>query len=165
MTILAAAIIVTRSLALTRHQIGLRFPALRNWPFSVAVVFTGLGLGWVEYQIIHPDSLVDTSQIGSWLVPIGAIMFTAGLMEEFVFRGILQATTQAAFGPIVSIIYVGALFAVLHIGHPTLLNTAFAFAVGLYFGLVTLKTESLLAVVFAHGVLNVTALVILPMAT
>jgi membrane protease YdiL (CAAX protease family) len=100
-----------------------------------------------------------TRQQAWW--PALILLVATGFGEELVFRGVMQSASADALGKM-AILYVAAVFAVLHIGYKSAPDVAFAFIVGLFFGWVVARTQSLLGVTLCHGTLNVMLYVIVP---
>ncbi len=133
----------------------------KGWPFQLLFALVGFGLGYAEFVILKPASPLTTT--AWWDIAIGCfILFVfTGFLEEFIFRSLLQVTGIQLFGP-VAIWIVSLLFGILHIGYFSLIDVAFASAVGLVFGYFALKTRSLLGISLAHGITNITLYIILP---
>jgi membrane protease YdiL (CAAX protease family) len=155
---IVAALLVARTLGLSRHDIGL---TVRNLPLQLLVGALGVGLGIAEYLILKPDALVDelTWQQAWW--PAVILLVATGFGEELVFRGVMQSASADALGK-ATILYVAIVFAALHVGYKSTLDVAFVFLVALFFGWVVARTGSLLGVSLCHGIANVVLYVIVP---
>ncbi len=142
---------------------------LRAWPVQILVGVLGLGLGYLEYQILMPQPLVSALTWQLALLPATLVFFSTGFVEEFIFRGVMQKSATDYFG-VWGIIYVTLIFAVLHLGWvvgPDVSPLArwdilFVFAVGLFFSWVVRKTGSLLGVALCHGIINVMLFFVVP---
>jgi hypothetical protein len=158
MPIFLAAFATVRYFRLPRERFGLR----ASWSWGQWVVgLTGLGLGYVEYIILRPNPLVsETSFLAVFEALLILVIFT-GLAEEVIFRGLMQHATERVFGG-VGVIYVAAIFAVLHLGYRSLSDLIFVFLVALYFGYYVRRTRSILGVTLAHGLTNVSLFLIFP---
>jgi CAAX prenyl protease-like protein/helix-turn-helix protein len=121
----------------------------------------GLGLGALEYYILAPAPLVSSFSWGTIGLAALSLMVFTGLMEELLFRGLLQAVAQPVLGGW-SIVYVSLLFATLHIGQLSALELVFAFGVGLLFAQLVRWSGSILGVALAHGMTNITLFLIMP---
>src|SRR5665648_271714 len=142
-----AAIFAARAGRLSRADLGLKWG---NLPFQFLVSLTGIGLGYLEYRILTPEPLVaalNWEQI--WLPALILLVFT-GLLEEFVFRGLLQYTAMRSLGW-AGLIYSAAVFSVLHMGYKSWQDLVFVFGVALLFGWVVRRSGSILGVSIAHG--------------
>lgn len=155
----AGAIVVMRQVGLSRRDVGMTL----NRPLVQALLFpVGALLGLTEYMILRPAPL--ESQLTAAAVSVSALVFfaTTGLVEEWVFRGVLQKVMGDRFGWL-GLIYTSALFTVLHLGFLSLLDLGFVFAVAMLFAWVVKSTGSLLGVTLAHGLTNISLYVILPL--
>jgi hypothetical protein len=88
------------------------------------------------------------------------LVFT-GLLEEFIFRGLIQRSALENLGRR-GLLYGAALFAVLHLGYRSALDVIFVFGVALFFGWVVVRTGSILGVTLSHGLTNVALYLFIP---
>jgi hypothetical protein len=81
---IVAALLVARTLGLTRYDLGLTLGAI---PVQLAIGALGVGVGIAEYFILKPDPLIDelTWQQAWW--PALILLVATGFGEELVFRG------------------------------------------------------------------------------
>jgi uncharacterized protein len=161
--LLAAAWAAARACGYSREELGVRM----EWrPLAVAITIlvgsSGIGLGYVEYRILHPESLVDELTTLQVLMVSVTLFIGTGFTEELIFRGLLQIAGGELFGFVAGIIYASALFSVLHIGHRSLLNIGYVFLVALAFGAIARRTRSLVGVTIAHGLTNICLFVLFP---
>ena len=148
--LLAAALVTTFIAGYKITDIGLNFKA-----FSVqfAVASTRFLFGVTEYFILKPSPLITKFTWQEiWLSAL-VLLMTTGLVEEVIFRSVLQRTAIAVF-KWRGIVYVSLLFAVLHMGFLSWLDVIFVFMVALFFGWIVTKTGSLVGVTLAHGITN-----------
>jgi LysM repeat protein len=94
-------------------------------------------------------------------LPALILLIGTGFNEELVFRGVMQSAASDALGKW-AILYVTVVFAVLHLGYKSVVDVAFVFAVGLFFGWVVAKTRSLLGVTLSHGITNIALYLVVP---
>lgn len=162
--LLFAALVTIRSLGLTRYDVRLRLPARRWWPAVIVVGTSGALLGVIEYEssIIRPAGIAPSLRLEDVIVPGLAILLTTGLTEELIFRGILQTTAVRLLGTRPGIIFVSALFALLHMGAGSSLGLAFAFVVGIYFAAIAHWSKSLMGPIVAHTIINILLFIVLP---
>lgn len=158
----ASSFVVMRVVPLNLDDINFRWPRLRHVPLTTVVVVSGVAIGLVEYLILDPRPIVGS--LGTYnLVMVSMIYLIAtGLIEEVMFRGIIQTVAIRAFGVIPAVLFVSILFGVLHTGHRSWLDVAFVAVVGFYFSLIVIRTKSLLGVTLAHGCTNVVLFAVLP---
>ena len=158
----AVSFALMRSIPLLRRQIALQLPRPRDWPVTLLVAASGVGLGWIEYHILHQAPLVSSLSLATLAVPVTILMVGTGMIEELIFRGILQSTSEEVFGRWPGIVYVSALFAVLHAGHMSALDVVFVFGVALYFAAAVRWTRTVVGVALAHGITNVMLFLVFP---
>jgi len=155
---IVAALVVARTLGLTRYDLGL---TVRAMPVQLAIGALGVGVGIAEYFILKPDPLIDelTWQQAWW--PALILLVATGFGEELVFRGVMQSASGDVLGR-AAILYVAIVFAVLHVGYKSAADVAFVFLVALFFGWAVARTRSLLGVTLCHGIANVVLYIIVP---
>jgi hypothetical protein len=155
----AAVLIAAPTLGFGWPDLGLN---LRRWGLQLVIGLSGVAFGVLEYWILRPDPLVDTFEWTALLWPALILLISTGLLEEMIFRGLLQRASLDVLG-VWGIGYIAILFAVLHTGYRSLLDVLFVAAVGLFFGWVVHRTRSLLGVTLAHGLTNIVLLLLLPL--
>jgi len=159
----AAAWSIARTLKIPRASLNLRLPSWRLLPIELAVGVSGLGLGVVEWSILHPKPIPGSSSI-AWLIATPLILLICtGFIEEILFRGLIQYAAGNLVGSNGGLAVTVALFAALHTGWHSPVDVAFVAGVALYFGLVVRCTRSLLGVTMAHGAINTVLFVVLPL--
>ena len=145
--------------------LGYRWPDLgmnlRRWGLQLVIGLSGIALGVFEYWILRPQPLVSTFEWTALLWPALILLVSTGLLEEMIFRGILQQASMDVLG-VWGIGYVAVLFAVLHTGYRSLLDVVFVLVVGFIFGWVVHRTRSLLGVTLAHGLTNIVLFLVMP---
>ena len=154
----AAAWVATKNLGYTWRGLGL---TLRGWPLQLLVGLSGLVFGAAEYLILHPEPLAPELSWAAVWQPALILFVCTGLLEELIFRGLLQRAAGDTLGRW-AVPYVALLFAVLHVGYRSLLDVVFVLVVGLFFGWVVERTRSLLGVTLAHGLTNAVLFLIMP---
>jgi membrane protease YdiL (CAAX protease family) len=134
---------------------------LRSAPAQLLIGVTGAGLGLIEYLILRPQPLVSALTLEQvWLPALILLIFT-GFLEEWVFRGLMQHTAMRVLGAW-GLVYVAAIFAIMHLGYRSLLDVLFVFAVALFFGWARLRSGSLVGVTIAHGLTNIGLFLVFP---
>jgi membrane protease YdiL (CAAX protease family) len=160
--VFAGGAVVVSHLGISLGGVGLRLP--RGGPLpQLAIVLSGFALGFCEYHILRPEPLIEALTLRQLVAPALILLVFTGVLEEFVFRGILQRTaTQALGSPALAIVYVSLIFAVLHIGYRSVSDFAFVFAIALLYGWVVRKTGSIIGVSVSHGITNITLFLLMP---
>ena len=134
----------------------------RLWE-QAGVALAGVPLGWIEYQILRPASLLPGGNV-KMLVLAGLILLVfTGLVEEVIFRGILLKAADDYLGKTHSLVYCCFIFAILHIIHNSSLDVMFVFGVALLFIFFVRRTGSLLGVTLAHGITNIMLYLVWPL--
>lgn len=153
-----AAIVAGRISGLEWRRIGW---TTRNWPAQTLLGLIGLALGLVEYWILQPGPLAAVMNLEDILISIFILLFFTGILEEFIFRGLMQSASMQVLGKF-GLVYVALLFAVLHLGYKSISDLLFVLLVGLLFGWMAWKTQSLWGVSLAHGIANICLYVFFP---
>ena len=149
--LLAATVIVMLNTGLAPREVGL---VSHGWPRQIVLgIVIGLGLGVLEYVILKPVPLATSFTLLGVLAPAFILTITTGFVEELIFRGVMQTLSDRVMG-LWSVLYVSLIFAVLHIGHYSVMDVAFVFLVALLFTAIMKRTGSLLGVTLAHGIAN-----------
>jgi len=157
--LLAATIIVMLNTGLGPRDVGL---ISKGWQLQTVLgIVIGLGLGMLEYVILRPVPLASSFTLLGVLVPSVILILTTGFVEELIFRGVMQTLSDRVMG-LWSVLYVSLIFAVLHIGHYSMLDVAFVFLVALLFTAMVKKSGSLVGVTLAHGIANCMLYCIMP---
>ncbi|MFC2069988.1 lysostaphin resistance A-like protein [Chloroflexota bacterium] len=154
-----AAFQVMQLMGLEINQIGIHLKRIKP---QIFIAFTGVVFGVAEYFILVEEAEA-TGQIlqETWLLSVFFLLSCTGFVEEVIFRGVLQLAAVRVFGWW-GVVYVSYLFGVIHWIHNSMLDIAFVFVVALFFGWVVKRTESLLGVIFSHGIANVVLFMVMP---
>lgn len=157
--LLLSAYLIWRLTGLRRESIGLSLGV--RWLLQILVGLSGLALGYLEYQILEPQPLVPEFSLAQVWAPALILLAFTGFLEEFIFRGLMQAAAAPVLRRL-GVLYVSLLFAALHLGYQSAIDVVFVFLVGLYFALVVERTRSLLGVTLAHALTNIALFLIVP---
>lgn len=128
-------------------------------PFSV---LTGLAFAEAEYILIGTRELIPDLSLENLLILIVIMVFIVGLVEELVFRSILQTRMEEFLGPAGGIFLSSLLFGVMHSSYGTPYEMAYTFLVGGFLGYLFYRTRSLPLVIMIHGSINVFLFGIIP---
>jgi membrane protease YdiL (CAAX protease family) len=163
-TLLLAWVVVTNLKKYSfRQTLGWDWGGFKIWhAFAITVAFFGLGIG---FKFIFPeqenemDKIIKSSQAAVLLVALFAT-FTAPLVEEVVYRGILYSALQRKFGVILAVAFVTLLFAAIHVpqysqnGVPDYGTITLLLLLSLVLTLIRVKTKNLLPCIVLHTVFN-----------
>ena len=149
---------VIRRLRLARQELGLQPGGLL---LQLMVGAGGLVLGASAYAVLQPALPTGDLSLRALWLPAIALLLCTGFTEEIIFRGVLQAAALPALGRW-AVVYVALLFAALQIGYLSPWYLLLAASAGLVFGYVVRWSGSILGVALAHGLANVTLLLVMP---
>jgi membrane protease YdiL (CAAX protease family) len=157
--LLLGVLLTLRLLDLNLESVGLGrgIPVLQS-----AIAWSGVPLGLMAYALARPQPLVGRGSLSMLFVGIIILLLFSGLVEEMLFRGLLQPVAIAAFGQ-AGLGASALLFAAMYLGTRSAPYVIFILGAGLFFGWCVRRTGSLWGVAIAHGVMNVAALLILPL--
>lgn len=133
---------VPAPLSMTAAAAGLApvFYLLVTWVMSL------LPADWLESYAEASAALNETG-----LVMVLATVVTAPIAEEVMFRGLIQSRLKRAMPGWLAVVISALLFGVCH-GHPVWM--AYAFVLGLFFGLMAHRSGSILPSMLAHLIFN-----------
>lgn len=121
-------------------------------PFSL---LAGLIFAEAEYLIIPTRPLIpDLSPVN--ILQLTVIMiFIVALIEELIFRGIIQTRLEKFLGPAGGVLLASLLFGIMHSSYGTLYEIGYTFLAGGILGYFFYRTRSLPLVVMIHGFINI----------
>ncbi len=157
--------LLLKNLKLSVRNIGLALPPTKfQLLLQVMVALTGLGLGFLGYLVLKPNLLLSSSLPLETLIVSGAIVILiSGILEELLFRGIIQRYSEDALGNFRGLLFAAGLFTIMQVGFRSLLYLLFAFIVGLFYGIIFQKTRNLWGISLSHGIINFILLGYLPL--
>ncbi len=104
------------------------------------------------------EHLADELFAGATVVDLAIVSLLAGVGEELLFRGVLQAWLSAPIGPVAAVLLASALFGMAH--WITKTYALLAILIGVYLGWLFLHFDNLLVPIVAHGLYDFVALMI-----
>lgn len=156
--LLAATITVMWVTGLKPSTVGIN---LRYWPYQVAGgLITGIGIGITEYLIIGTSPLINRFTFQEFWLPALILLFTTGLVEELIFRGILQHLAETMMGR-QGIVYVSLILQYCISGSSRGVTLFLSF-LWLCFAATVKRTGSLLGAILSHGVANIVLFLVAP---
>jgi uncharacterized protein len=163
--VLLAAGIVARTGGL-RHE--LRAALARRGSRAPRAMGTGVGavaglvLGLPAYLLLEPRPPASTAVIPLLAASVGVVICGA-VLEEVVFRGLLQRALRRALGG--GGVALGCvLYAAVYLGTDSVAAVAFFAALGALLAVAVERTGSLRGAIAAHGVLSFWLLIVWPLA-
>jgi membrane protease YdiL (CAAX protease family) len=128
-------------------------------PFGVLV---GVALALIEYHILANPALIPSYSLVGLLELSVVMIFFVAVVEELLFRALLQPELVKRSGPIVGILITSIIFGAMSAGFANYYEPLFAFGVGLVFGVAFYKTKNLPFVITMHAVNNILLFGVLP---
>jgi membrane protease YdiL (CAAX protease family)/5-hydroxyisourate hydrolase-like protein (transthyretin family) len=154
-------IMVVAHRKLSRHDLGLTGGLRVTYLIPIGILI-GVALALVEYRILANPALIPSYSL-VWLVELSVVMiFVVTLVEELIFRALLQPELVQRSGPIVGILITSIIFGALQSGFANYYELLFAFGVGLVFGVAFYKTKNLPFVITMHAMNNILLFGVLP---
>lgn len=144
----------------TYNQLGLDFKNILLYlPISILIGFI---LGQVEYSTMQITPLIpDISLISILKLTILMVLFV-GVVEEIIFRSILQTRLEEIYGIWSGLILSSIIYGLMNSGCGNLYEIIYTFFVGLLIGYMFQKIRSLPLIAMIHGFINVFSFGILP---
>ncbi|MDW5548913.1 type II CAAX endopeptidase family protein [Methanosarcina sp.] len=134
----------------------------RMWIYLPLSVLAGLILGQVEYILIGARELISDLSSTNLLILIIVMVFIVGLIEELIFRSILQTSLEKFLGSAWGIFLSSLLFGIMHSTYGTPYEIVYTFFLGGFLGYLFYRTRSIPLVVMIHGSINVFLFGIIP---
>jgi membrane protease YdiL (CAAX protease family) len=164
LTFVLAWLVVTRFRQFSfRETLGWKWNGFKIWhSFAIFAGFYVVALvliqifGKVETDF---DRMLTTSRTAVFLVAFFAT-FTAPLVEEVVYRGLLYSAFQRRFSVVLSVVFVTVLFTAVHIPQysndniPNYASIIILLLLSLTLTLIRVRTDNLLPCIFLHTVVN-----------
>jgi membrane protease YdiL (CAAX protease family) len=153
-------LIILASQELTREQLGLNFKKM--WYYIPVSILIGFILGQGESSILETALLIQDLSILNITVFGFIMIFYVGLIEEIMFRSLLQTRLEESFGIWSGLLLSSLLFGLMNSGYGSIYEILYGIFVGLVIGFVFQKTRSLPFIVMIHGFINVFSFGIIP---
>ena len=148
---------------ISSKELGINFKKI--YVYIPLAMLIGPIIGFIEYNIINPISLIERIRFSD-MVLIFMVMFVfVGTVEEIIFRSILQTRLQRVIGIKYGILVSGIMFGMMHTGYGMINEIIFTVILGIIFGYLFHKSNSIPFVITVHTVANVTLFGFLPIYT
>ena len=146
---------------LSRHDLGLTGGLRLTYliPFGAVV---GVGIGLTEYAILGNNSLIPNASAIE-LIQLSIVMiFFVALVEELLFRVLLQPQLINRSGAVAGILITSVIFGAMHAGYGNVYELLVTGAAGVVFGVAFYKTKNLPFVITMHAVDDIVLFGVLP---
>jgi CAAX protease family protein len=121
-----------------------------------------VGLGLIEYAILPNEALIPNAS-ASELIRLSIVMiFFVALVEELIFRALLQPRLIERSGAVAGILITSVLFGALHAIYGNFYELLFTTGASVVFGVAFYKTKNLPFVVTMHAVDDILLSGVLP---
>ncbi len=144
-----------------RERVGLSTarPSLRVYPLAMlgSIVPLAIGIAGAQWltQIIPADesslAFFDNLTIDSAIVFVLFIGIAPGFFEEVLFRGYMQQRLVHRWGPVAGIVVTSIIFGLFHVTPHAI---AVAMPLGVWFGYVAWRSQSILPAILCHFFVN-----------
>lgn len=84
-----------------------------------------------------------------------ALLIVSPITEEIICRGLILTRIQRNFNDTIAVLLSGLLFGIIHLAAGGAVLAAGAFVMGIIFGIICVKTKSLLPAIISHSIANV----------
>jgi CAAX protease family protein len=146
---------------LNRHDLGLT-GGLRLTYLIPLGTLVGVGLGLIEYVILANKPLIPNASALE-LIGLSIVMiFFVALVEELLFRVLLQPQLIERTGAIAGVLITSVLFGALHAIYGNVYELLFTIGAGIVFGVAFYRTKNLPFVVTMHAVDDILLFGVLP---
>ena len=153
--------LIIRHQSFSLIQLGLSFKKFVLYlPLSFVI---GLLIAEAEFFIVPVVPLVPNMSFYNMVDIVLIMVFCVGLVEELMFRSLIQTRLEGVFGTTVGLIATSLLFGVMSSAYGTGSGVLFASLVGLILGYMFIKTRSLPFVALTHGLVNVFLFSLIPL--
>lgn len=130
-------------------------PNPRQIPVAIFMAPVGLAIGVIIYLLLDPRVLGRELAFGGVGLVALVVILNPGIVDEIVFRGVLQRAITGVLGSSLGVLYTALLYAPVLpaglVGGGSLLGVVLTFGVGLLLSIVTLKTGSVLSAMIGHS--------------
>lgn len=160
LTLLLAWFVVTNFRKYSfKDTLGWRFDKFKIWYiFVITAVFLAMAAGLTTYFGETDNELLRVLRSSRYVVYLVAFMatFTAPLVEEVVYRGVMYSAFQRTFNPTAAVALVTALFALVHVPqyYPDFVAISMICLLSLILTLIRAYTKNLLPCIALHFVFN-----------
>jgi membrane protease YdiL (CAAX protease family) len=146
---------------LSRNDLGLTGVLRLTYLIPIGIII-GVALALVEYHILANPALIPSYSLVGLLELSVVMIFFVTLVEELLFRALLQHELVERSGSIVGILITSIIFGAMLSGYANYYELLFAVGAGLVFGVAFYKTKNLPFVVTMHAVNNILLFGVLP---
>jgi membrane protease YdiL (CAAX protease family) len=160
MPLLITGTMTAKMTGLTPVEMGISFGTLRG---QLLTALLGLPLGFAGFFLIRPSGIYASETPKELLMWSLILIICTGLLEEFLFRGILFSLALKWLGDKKALYFTSLMYAALTISGKSFVTVMYAFLVSALFCWLFIRQKSILGLSLAHGMINVLLYVICPL--
>lgn len=137
----------------------------RIWGWSLQqglIGATGIPLGIIAYVTFHRVPVVESHDIPYLIIGAGILVVFLGLLEELIFRALLQPYLCSLYGATRGVLITAAMSAVFSSGSRSPLTMLFTFVVAVCYGWLVHTNRSIMGVAISHGLIGIMTILVLP---
>jgi membrane protease YdiL (CAAX protease family) len=139
---------------LSRYDLGI-YDVRRSAVLIAVGAIIGADLGVIEYAILANNPLIPNASV-SQLIQLSIVMiFFVALVEELLFRVLLQPQLIERTGAITGILITSVIFGAMHAGYSNVYELLYATGAGIILGVAFYETKNLPFVVAIHSFNNI----------
>lgn len=153
-------VMIAKIVGITPTVIGFRIYRL---PRQLLIALLGVPLGLIQFCIVRPDIKNISIALEEIIMWAFALIICVGLLEEFLFRGVLFNVADKLLGNNKAMYLTSLLYAALAISSKSLLNVFYTFLISILFCRIFIWTKSIIGISLAHGILNITCYLVCPL--
>lgn len=153
-------VMVAKIVGITPTVMGFRICTL---PKQLLIALLGLPLGFIEFYIVQPDIKNVSAAPVEILMQVFALVICVGLLEEFLFRGIIFNVACKLLSNNKAMFFTSLLYAVLTISSKSLSSVIYAFLISILFCRIFIWKKSIVGISLAHGIINIIFYLICPL--
>ena len=159
--ILLGTFVAARRTGWSRQRLGISFDAEVA---LVAILALGIGLvaGFITYAIFEPLPPIVDLDLRRAVLPGVVLVVSAGIVEELLFRGLLQVAASELLGARVGTVFIAVLWTLAAVAPWSQTGLVAGFAIALGLAALTSQARSVIPAMAAHAGLVVSALLIAP---
>ncbi len=152
--------LIIKNQQIASKQLGINFSRLHVYLPSALLI--GAIIALIEYRILSPASLIDNTGILNVILIVTVMLVFVGVVEELIFRSILQTRLEEMLGLKYGLLLSAVIFGIMHASYGTINEILLAGIFGIIVGYIFQRTRSLPFIVAIHGTANVLLFGILP---
>lgn len=159
---LIALWLTVRRAGMGRKELGLVVD-MKVGLWSAYAIVPGFAVGFLYYPIVEPFPWIGELDVANLAASVGVLAVATGIVEEAIFRGLLQGAASELIGERLAVLSIAGLSAVLAVVPWSIGALGIGFVVALGLGALTVASRSIVPAAAAHASLNVALFIVAPL--